>query len=131
MIEDATKILLRRPRAGRSAEFCPAHFTGQTLRTYVQSTESKSGQRAASGCGTRNSGAKSDTGTLLRSRRSEAGSTPVRTANFPFHPIRPGLNAEPSGYELRFCVAGKRLVFPTAKGIGVRGGHNVESGMES
>jgi hypothetical protein len=41
------------PRAGRSAEFCPAHFTGQTLRIYVQSTESKSGQRAASGCSTR------------------------------------------------------------------------------
>ena len=78
--------------AGRSAELCPTHFTGQTLRKFYSRANRNSGQRAASGCSTRRE---------------------------PFQPIRPGLPAEPSGYLLRFAVADLAGTL-TAKGIGVR-----------
>ena len=120
--------------AGRSAEFCLAHLRAKHFGHICSQQNRNSGQRAASGCSTRNNRGASwmDTYASCRAVENPKGkgycNPPSRDASsryrvlpprIPFKPIRPGPYAEPSGYVLRFCVAGIRR-YATAKGIGVR-----------
>jgi len=124
--------------AGRSAEFCPAHFTGQTLRKQDSQQNRNSGQRASNRSCTRTSlrGASwtdtnascravenpKDNGNCNPPSRDASSEYPISSPRkVSFQPIRPGLNAEPSGYVLRFCLAERAQRRLTAKGIGVRG----------
>jgi hypothetical protein len=106
--------------ARRSAELCLHHLTRKTPRAYQGQQNRNSGQRASSRSCARTSllvGCQEAETTCMG--RSDCFAGRLRLPNCPFQPIRPGLNAEPSGYELRFCVAGKLQVMLTAKGIGV------------
>jgi hypothetical protein len=134
--------------AARSAELCvPGGFRAKHFGSISGQQGRNSGQRAASRCSTRLErvgGVPMGSGTSeempsdrpsrvavssFRARRSVPDNPhgrlplPARLILFErFQPIRPGPNAEPSGYELRPWVAGKRQVILTAKGIGPSGG---------
>jgi len=113
--------------ASRSAELCAAHGNGPNTSDVQGHNESKSGQRAASRCGTRTTmGVESG-----HTSRASLPEYPALAHQIPFQPIRPGLHAEPSGYVLRFVWASWRQVSPTAKGIGVYGTVQCVRGKES